>query len=349
MQRLLASALVLLALAAGLPQASAQATLVQVAILDSGIDSAHAEFEGRTIDRHSFAPPALPRPPPLPGVPAPPNPFDDVRPDTDGQGTGVASRVAGKSLGAASKDAGLVDLQVVGNYTGGQLDARTEQAAADAMDWLQANGGGNGSAGPRIAVLSFASRGLSGQGAQNVVAAAQRLWDQGVLVIVPMGDTALHRSPYVLTVGMELPDCTTTFARSAVIKPDVAGLGANVEVAVPRQNPTETAPQATASKSGPAYAAAHAASVAAAIWSKHSDLPIEALAAILRDTATDVGPEGPDSCTGHGLVDAQAALAAAEAWTDPTPTTPLARPSPAPLLAAAAALALTAAWRRRRA
>lgn len=346
MQRFLASALVLVALAAGLPPAAAQGTLVQVAILDSGIDSAHAEFEGRSIDRHSFAPPTIPRPP-IPGLPT--DPFGDLRPDTDGQGTGVASRVAGKTLGAASKDAGLVDLQVVGNYTpGGQLDAPTEQAAADAMDWLQANAGGNGSAGPRIAVLSFASRGLSGQGAQNVVAAAQRLWDQGVLVVVPMGDTALHRSPYVLTVGMETPECTTAFATSAVIKPDVAGLGANVMVAVPRQNPTETAPQATTSKSGSAYAAAHVASVAAAIWSRHSDLPIEALAAILRDTATDAGPEGPDSCTGHGLVDAQAALAAAAAWKDPAPTTPLARPSPAPLMAAAAALALSAAWRRRR-
>ena len=341
------------------PAAPAQSvpSPVAIAVLDTGIDDGHDEFD-RDIERHSFVEPTVPVQPP-PGLP---NPFEELGKDPDGQGTAVASRVGGKTLGVHTRTAGLVDLQVSGQYgcvqpspqvdrvcTG--LDPAAEAAAAQAMDWLLQHHGGNGLAGPRIALLSFANRDLSGDGAETLATQAHGLWEAGVLVVVPKGgNSTLHASPYLLTVARvgDTAGCTgaAQLSPATTLKPDVAARGENVGVAVARSNPTDSE-FAKDNRTGAEYAAAEVASLAARIWSDRPDLPVEALTAILRDTATDAGTEGADACTGFGAIQPQAAYDAAMAWKDQTPTEPLAQPSPAwPVVVPILALGAMA-WRRR--
>ncbi len=59
---------------------------------------------------------------------------------------------------------------------------------------------------------------------------------------------------------------------------------------------------------GNSFAGPHVAGVAALIWSVAPELQSFEVAEILRKTARDLGPEGPDATFGHGLTDAEAAV-----------------------------------------
>lgn len=277
---------------------------VMIAVLDTGIDSAHSDLAGR-VDRVSFYQPTIP---PIPGLPDP----GQVQPDPDGHGTASASIAAGATLGIA-KGARLLDLQVSGQYTRGAIDPTAEAAAGRAMDHLLDNHGGEGSAGARIALLSFAGN-ISAPGASTLEAQAHKLWDAGVLVIVPAGGrSALHASPYVVTVGDKDGSCGASAANpTSVHKPDVAAPARDVPAAGV-SNPTAPAPQTLAT--GTHAAAAAVAGTAAWMWQVRPDLPVDALAAILRGTASG-DQSAPDRCTGFGAIDVPRAVAAADGWTD---------------------------------
>lgn len=285
---------------------------VTIAILDTGIDSGHAEVAGR-VTRESYATPGIPVVP-LGGI---------LPEDPNGQGTAVASIAAGSTLGVAS-GAALLDLQVSAKYTGQPLvDPATEAAAIEALDQLLQT--------PRraqIVVLSFAQGGLSDDGAQTLTAQASGLWEQGVLVVVPTGPgpNVLTAAPHVLTVaGRE--SCPSL--QSAVLKPDLVAASQNLEAA---QATTLVVPGGTTQVAGTAYAAAQVAGAAALLLQARPDLPVDALASFLRDSAIDLGEPGPDACTGAGDLDADTALAWLANWHDPlgmqasrsTPATPLA-------------------------
>lgn len=299
------------------------------------------------VARHSFVTPTLPPAPGVPGIPV--DPFASQL-DPSGQGTSVGSKVAGKTLGLAPETK-LVDLQVSGKYTGTGLDPATESAAAEAMDWLLANHGGNRSDGPRIALLSFADRQPSGPGAASLAAQAQQLWSEGVLVIVPAGGNGtLHSSPYVLTVGgMEgaSATCARLPAPASPLKPDLAAASKGVEAAQARRTPADPA-SGTRTVEGTPYAAAAVAAVAAKAWTARSDLPVAVLAAIIRNHATDIGAPGPDGCTGFGSLNQEAVLKAVVDWTDPMPTEPLAKPTPGWTLPLVALALVGAVLQRRR-
>lgn len=300
---------------------------VTLAILDTGIDSGHAEVNGR-VTRESFA---------TPGVPV--LPVGDALPeDPHGQGTAVASIAAGATLGVASR-AALLDLQVSAKYTGQSLvDPATEAAAIEALDSLLQT--------PRraqVVLLSFAQDGLSADGASTLAAQANGLWEQGVLVIVPSGPgpNALTAAPHVLTIaGREA--CPSL--QSAVLKPDLVAASQGLNAA---QATTLVVPGGTTQVSGTAHAAAQVAGAAALLLEVRPDLPVDALASFLRDAATDLGDPGPDVCTGHGELDAVTALAWLETWHDPLDM-PTSRSAPAiPAALVLAGLAVAAVVRRR--
>lgn len=324
-----------------LPSAAAQTgSGVEVAVLDTGVDHQHPELEGR-VERVGFVDYASL--PDLPGLP-------DVDPgelerDPDGRGTATASVVAGGTLGVAP-EAVVHDLQVDARYTQGVADPRAEQAAVEAMDWLLRHHGNATSAGPRVVLMSFAAAGVTPEGARTLSAQAERLWDEGVAVVVPVqGEwSALHESRQVLTVGAD-SECPTD--AQVGLKPDLVADG-GAEVAVPGVAGQDGG---TTRSEGAHVAAARVAGVLALMVEARPDLPVDAQFQILRAAAADQGPEGPDLCSGFGLLDAEAAVAAAEAWEDPV--APVGAPTedapvPVPVVLVAVSLAVALVLRRRR-
>jgi subtilisin family serine protease len=334
----LAASLLLLGLVATAWPASAAPTGegIVVAVLDSGVDGEHPSLAGR-VDHLSFQPIA-------PGVPLAPG---SALADPNGQGTAVASIIAGtQDLGLAPQ-ARILDLQVSARYTGTTLDPAAEQAAIDAMDYLLTN-----PSRAQVAILSFASRGVSAAGAQTLAEQAQGLRDAGVLVIVPSAATssALHGDASVVTVaGTDCPAGAQQAAADRARKPDLVAEHANVRAA---QAASTTNPSGggTATFTGTAFAAAKVAGAAALMFDARDGLPVDATAALLRDTAADVGTPGIDQCNGFGLLVPTAAVAGAEAWSDPLLKYPT-KPTPGPAaLGALLAIGLGAvlASRRRR-
>ena len=315
------------------PPAAAQATGegIVVAVLDSGIDSQHPELAGR-VERVSFAPVA-------PGLPL------DVgglaSEDPNGQGTAVASLVAGRTLGVAP-GARILDLQVSPGTTGTTLDPVAEQAAIDAMDYLLQDPGR-----ADVVVLSFAMRGLSTAGAGTLASQAAELTEAGVLVVVPASPSLsrLHGSASVLTIGA--PDCPASSGRQSgdaqARKPDLVAPASNLRAAAPG-TPANQAPTTTVS--GTAFAAAQVAGAAALVLDAQG-MPVDATASILRDSATDLGEPGADDCNGFGLLSPEGAVGLAQTWVDPLEQYPTKSSPAAPWLAGLAGLLAVAALRRR--
>lgn len=313
------------------PSVSAQTaptgTGVTIAVLDTGVDSSHSELSGR-VTRVSFWESGLPG-----GVP-----IDlPLAQDPDGQGTAVASVAAGRTLGLAPQ-ARILDLQVSAQYTNGVADPATEAAAINAMDYLLQS-----PSRAQVVIMSFAAAGVSDAGAATLAEQADGLWREGVLVVVPTGPqtNALTESPWVMTVtGTE--QCPTVIA-SPNLKPDVAAKSQGVQAAQPG-SPGQ--PGGTGAESGTAMAAAHAAGALALLRSGFPEMPADAMAWFLRDTAVDEDDEGPDDCSGFGAVDADAAVMWAAEWHDPLAQAgKRAVPLPAVLLLAPLG---AAAWRRRK-
>lgn len=327
-----------------LPAAAAQGSGVTVAVLDTGVDDDHAELAGK-VTRMSFVQVVG-----LPGPDLPPGVGDEIDPgqvqeDPDGQGTAVASLIAGTTLGLAP-EAAILDLQVSAPYTGSELDPAAEEAAIAAMDWLLGQDDP-----PAVVVLGFAVAGISPGGTATLAQQAHGLWQRGVVVVVPASEPylALHNSPFVITVaGLDGANAQDAAAPAGLTKPDLSAASVGLEVAQPGTAPGDS-PTTTAS--GSHLGAAQVAAAAALMREARPLLPVPAVVAILHDTAIDVGAAGFDSRTGFGGLQVGDAVAAAGVWQDPVPLDAEEierRDTPLPLLPVLAALAVALFVARRR-
>jgi type VII secretion-associated serine protease mycosin len=280
-----------------------------VAVIDSGVDGAHPDLAAALV----------------PGLDTL-DPNQDGSVDTHGHGTAVAgvvgARLNGVGMVGIAPDVGIMPIRVVG--TDGLASSSN---VARGILWAVDNGADviNLSLGApeSNAVLTQAIDTAMAAGVV-VVAAAGNLGEEGNPTVYPAAQ------PGVLAVAATMQtDLSAPFS----------GSGSWVDISAPGV-------QIVAPMAGGGYGFTHGTSMAspfvsgaaALVLSQAPDLSTEQVVTQLTTTAVDVGAQGFDNATGHGVVAPDAALADlpnADPRPGPEPTpapgpTPVPVPTPSP-------------------
>lgn len=166
---------------------------------------------------------------------------------------------------------------------------------------------------PGIANLSLGGRSWNRSEADAVAAAYAR----GIIPVAAAGNDGERGSaasfpaglPHVFTVGSIGPDGRPSAFTTRSPAIDVAAPGEDVVTALP--------PDGYVPGRGTSLAAPFVSAALAWIWTERPELDHTQLTELVRETARDIGPPGPDDQTGFGVIDVAAALAAPAPIPDP--------------------------------
>ncbi|HWG91815.1 MAG TPA: S8 family serine peptidase [Candidatus Thermoplasmatota archaeon] len=280
---------------------------VGIAILDTGIDAAHAMLDDQDDDPATTDPKVVAWKDFVSGLAAP---YDDNR---VGHGTHVASTAAG-TAGVSGGTPGVAPgaSLIVGKVLSGQGSGRWEHLVA-AVDWVLDQRDAH-----NIRVLSMSLGGQPGSAHGALAAAMRAAREAGLVVIASAGNGGDHPEgtigypaalPDVVAVGAVTdwgavaPYSSRGPGPDGAQKPDVTAPGHEVSAAA----------AGTASGrrilSGTSMAAPHVAGLAALMIERSgTTLTAETVVSLLKDTAVEAGPAGWDRDFGHGRVDAVRAL-----------------------------------------
>jgi len=277
---------------------------VIVAVLDSGIDSAHPEFVGRILPGYDFV-------------------ENDATPqDGCGHGTHVSGIIAAEGdnaqgiAGVAWKSS-IMPVRVLDNRCTG-----TTANIANALVWAVERGA-------KIINLSLGTITPSTLLENGTYYA----YSQGAAIFAAAGNSGsgfvLYPAAYPWVIAVGATDSSNTRA-------SFSNTGAALDVMAPGVSILSTTPQGSffyhtalglpqdyGSLSGTSMAAAHA-SGAAALLATQTDLDsADAIYQALEATALDLGTPGRDDQTGFGLIQIADALAFNPTATPPPPITPV--------------------------
>jgi subtilisin family serine protease len=281
-----------LALAESVPQTGAPAAWeagytgagVEVAVLDSGIDATHPDFEGRIAATKDFTGTGM----------------DDIT----GHGTHVASTVLGSGAASDGKYRGMAPdaLLVAGKVCPDETCAESDIIAG--MEWAAREQGAR--------VINMSLGGLDSEDVDPLEAAVNQLTEQtGALFVISAGNDGIARpvsSPAsadaALAVGAvtkqhEHADFSSRGPRfgDGALKPDIAAPGVEIMAALGASSDSWPADGPYTPKSGTSMAAPHVAGAAALMVQAHPEWGPEevksALTSSARPTPTpDVFAEG---------------------------------------------------------
>jgi Subtilase family len=257
---------------------------VAVTIVDSGLDTTHMEFATR------------------------PNTFtlnrQEVELDNDGyHGTMVASTAA-----APTDAKGTVGIYPQAVLRAFDLDFLSESAIVEGISRAVA-------AGRSVINLSLGGD----EPSRAIYEATINAFGRGSIVVAAAGNERLLDDPsiypadfpHVLTVGStnqsDLPSDFSSTNRAV----DLAAPGEQI----PWQHPTDPTFYGTAT--GTSFASPMVAAATAWVWTVRADLEKTQVFELMRLSARDIAPTGPDPRTGHGLLDIPAALTRAPPAVDP--------------------------------
>lgn len=262
---------------------------VVVAVVDTGIESAHPDLEGRLVKGRDFAA------------------QDDNPQDTNGHGTGVSGIIAANTdnregVAGMSWGAKIMPLQACG-----ETGTCSMFAVAQAIAWGAAHGA-------RVVNLSLG--GALPSCGRTVQAAAAFADARGTLLVAASGNSAQSGNPTAYPAacdGFMAVGATDSVGNWA----GFSSYGPHLSVAAPGAAvmttwSSETSPKITrgyAVVDGTSFAAPHVSGLAALLWSKHPDWTPAQVRARIEQSAVDAGPEGHDPWFGHGLIDLTKALA----------------------------------------
>ncbi len=260
-----------------LPQAHALAKgdNVLVAVIDSGVDGNHPELAGSiagTFDALS------------------------TTPTPHQHGTAIASLIAahGKLMGSAP------DAKILAVRAFDPKDAGAEGTTFNilkSLDWAAAQGA-------RVINMSFA--GPDDPAIHRSLEAARK---KGIVLVAAAGNAGAKSPPLYPAADPNVIAVSATDADDKLFEQSnrgryiaVAAPGAQILVAIP-DNGYEMS-------SGTSYSAAEVSGIVALMLQRKPDLTPDKVKAILRATAKDLGPKGPDVMFGAGLADAFGAITA---------------------------------------
>jgi subtilisin family serine protease len=255
-----------------------QGTGVTIAILDSGIDTAHPDFAGRLVPGYNF-------------VDGNTNVTDVRNHGTRTAGTAAATLNNGVGVASVAGRSTIMPLRISGSD-----GYATFSAMAQALTWAADRGA-------RVANISFS--GASSSAA--VINAANYMRSKGGLVFVSAGNTGGDQ-------GFAASDAliVVSATNSADDRTSWSSFGGYVDLAAPGEGVYTTDwNQGYASVNGTSYAAPVAAGVAALVMAANPALTPTQVEQILFSTAVDLGAAGKDVYFGHGRIDAAAAVQAA--------------------------------------
>jgi serine protease len=268
------------------------ATSQVIAVLDTGVDTAHEDLVGRTVPGYNAVTPG--------------GPYTDI----DGHGTMVAGMAAantnnGIGIAGAAWTGRVMPVRVFQvNPSTGQVEA-SDADIADGIDWAVAHGA-------RIINLSLGSDAPSSQVLHDAIVNATAA---GVLVVAAAGNTGLGEPHYpaaypeVLAVGATdnaggLVDFSTWGDWVDVVAPGFTDWG-------PILDPDPAPPLEHdwyASGAGTSFSSPLVAGIAAMVRTKFPSLTPAQVIDRIKTTARDDGPRGIDPYYGYGFVDASAAV-----------------------------------------
>jgi hypothetical protein len=258
-----------------LPQAHDLATgeRVLVAVVDSAIDSTHAELKGVVAGRFDT----------FKGDPAPHK-----------HGTAMASAIAAHSrLMGVAPAAHILAVRAFDDAPAGAHATTTR--ILDGLQWVA-------NSGARVVNMSFT--GPEDSGVHEMVASARR---KGMVLVAAAGNEGPQAAAAYPAAYPEVIAVTATDADDKLL--NVANHGSYVAVAAPGVDIFVAAPGGTYEfTTGTSVATAHVSGLAALLIARNPGLPPDAVQTILMKTAKDLGAPGRDDEFGAGLVDAYEAL-----------------------------------------
>lgn len=263
---------------------------VTVAVLDTGVDGAHADLSGVVVQGTDFV-----------------SSGGNGWADGHGHGThvaGIVAAVGNNARGVAGLAQGVTVLPVrVLNSSGSGSDTQV----ARGIVWAADQG------------ADVISMSLGGPGSSTLSSAVSYAVGRGVMVVAAAGNSRSSGSPtsYPAAYPGVLGVAAST---SADVTASFSNIGPYVDVTAPGQSILSTVPAGRyASMSGTSMATPYAAAAAALVHAAAPTLPAAKVFAALEDTAKDIEAAGVDTRSGHGRIRPVAAITQVRG-TAPTPT-----------------------------
>lgn len=283
---------------------------VVVAVIDSAIDTAHADLAAKIVPGFDFASNTS-------EIQTPPDPHG-----THVAGTAAATTDNGVGVAGVAANARLMPLNVFPEGSGASsVDvARALYFAAGACPYLRDGSFVCGEAPVDVVNLSLGSINPSCEATSYDATMEDGLayaLGRGVALVAAAGNDACDRlgwpaeSPTTIAVSAVGPSLTLT---------PYSNYGPDVFLAAPGGDQSGGSADGVLSTlpgdgygffQGTSMASPHVAGVAALVRSVNPGLSPSAIYDLLARTATDLGASGPDTSYGYGLVNAEAAVAEA--------------------------------------
>jgi type VII secretion-associated serine protease mycosin len=250
---------------------------VTVAVVDTGIDLNHPEFQGKLVDGHNI-------------IEDTNNPQDD-----NGHGTHVAGVIAAKTNNATgiagmNWKCKLMPVKAIGSDGSG-----TAFDIAQGIYWATDHGAD---------VINLSVGNYTSSAALQE--ACRYAYDRNVVLVAATGNDATDQpgypAAYKEVLGVSAVDHNSQRA-------DFSNFGDYVDVVAPGVDIASTYIYSDyAALSGTSMACPHVAALASLIRSVHPKMKNTQVMDLIRKTATDLGQPGKDQLFGYGMINVNAAL-----------------------------------------